>query len=190
MAGLPPTISDGTVTLTFGAAGQYYGYCTIADVGFEFPDKSSFTTLQGNAGNSVIAQEITYAAQELQEQLALKYQMPYVGADAGILLRMRELNAKLATSNIIDRYFQADEPNLSPAAAERRSYAELVLTDILDGNIQWASPFGDAVAMAEKPLYPLSAGASIQPDPLFGDQFAQVPIFVMGRTRFRPGSIF
>src|SRR5258707_3244543 len=127
MAGLPPTIADGSVTLTFGAAGQYYGYCTIADVGFEFPDKTSFTTLS----NSVIGQEIAYAAQELQEQLALKYQMPYVGADAGIQLRLRELNAKLATSNIIDRYFQADEPNLSPAAAERWSYAELVLTDIL-----------------------------------------------------------
>ena len=91
MAGLPPTITDATVTLTFGASGQYYGYCTIADVSFEFPDKALFSELSGSTGNSVIAQEITYAAQELQEQLALVYQMPYAGTDGGAKKSLAEV---------------------------------------------------------------------------------------------------
>ena len=186
MSGLPPTITDGTVTLTFGASGQYYGYCTLKDVDFELPDKSSFTTLTP----SVEGQVITYAAQELQEQLTLKYAMPYTGSDGGILLRLRELNAKLAAANIIDRYFTADEPNISPTAAELRSWVELVLTDILDGNIIWTGTgFGDAVAVAETPVYPLALGATILPNPLTGDENAANPLFTMGRFQYRRGNI-
>ena len=186
MSGLPPTITDGSVTLTFGSSGQYYGYCTLADVNFEFPDKSSFTTLT----NSVIGQEITYAAQELQEQLTLKYAMPYTGSDGGILLRLREMNAKLCAANIIDRYFQADEPNVSPASAERRSWVELVLTDILNGNIIWTGTgFGDAVAVAETPVYPLAVGATNLPNPLTGDENAAAPMFTLGRFSYRRGNI-
>lgn len=184
---LPPTIADGSVTLTFGAAGQYYGYCTLADVSFEFPDKSSYTTLT----NSTIGQEITYAAGEIQDLLATRYLMPYTGADGGVQLTLRNLNAKLATANIIDRYFQASKPNLSPAAAERRSWVELVLKDILDGVIQWSGTgFGDATTQPEKPSYPLAKGATIMPDPVLGDEFAQTPIFTMGRSRYRRGSVF
>jgi hypothetical protein len=183
---LPPTITDNTVTLTFGAAGQYYGYCTLADVNFEMPTKGSFTTLS----NSIIAQEITYAAQELQEQLALKYQMPYVGTDGGILLRLRELNAKLAVANIMDRYFHGSVPNQSEAAAAFRAWVELMLTDVLKGNIQWSGAgFGDAVAMSEKPVYPLSAGATVLPDPNSGDDITSTPLFTMARFRYKRGTI-
>jgi hypothetical protein len=183
---LPPTITDGTVTLTFGAAGQYYGYCTLADVTFEMPDHADFTTMD----NSVVAQEITYAAQELQEQLALKYQMPYTGTDGGILLRLRELNAKLAVANIMDRYFQGSVPNQSEAAAAKRAWVELILKDILDGNIQWTgTDFGDATAMVEKPTYPLSAGATVLPDPNSGDPITSEPLFTLGRFRYKRGTI-
>lgn len=185
MAGLPPTIADASVTLSFGAAGVYYGYCTITDVQFEFPDRSSFTTLT----NSIVGQEITYAAQEVQEQLALVYQMPYAGTDGGILLRLRDLNAKLATANLIARYFQGSEPNLSPAGDARRQWAEMVLKDILDGVIQWSGQFGDALAQSEKVLYPLSAGATVMPSPDSVDPFAATPVFTMGRTHYRRGGI-
>lgn len=183
---LPPTITDGTVTLTFGASGQYYGYCTLADVNFEMPQKANMTTLT----NSIIAQEITYAAQELQEQLALKYAMPYTGSDGGILLRLRELNAKLAVANITERYFQASVPNASTWSAERRAWVELMLTDILKGNIQWAGTgFGDATPMSEKPVYPLTAGATVLPDPNAGDDITATPLFTLARFRYKRGTI-
>lgn len=182
---LPPSITDNTVTLTFGAAHTYYGYCTIADVGYEFPDQALFTSLT----NSAIAQEITYAAGEIQDQLARVYQMPYVGTDGGVLLTLRNVNAKLAAANLIQRYFSTGEPNLSPAGAERRGYAEAILTDVIDGRIQWASPFADAVAMGEKPEYPLSAGATVLPDPNSQDPWAANPVFTMGAMRYRRGSI-
>lgn len=181
---LPPAITDNSVTLTFGAAHTYYGYCTIADVGYEFPDESSFTTLT----NSAIAQEITYAAGEMQDQLARVYQMPYVGTDGGVLLTLRNINAKLATANLIARYFTTGEPNLSPAGTERRGFAEALLTDVIDGRIQWGTPFADAVVMGEKPVYPLSAGATVQPDPN-GDGTGATPYFTMGAMRFRRGSV-
>jgi hypothetical protein len=178
---LPPTITDASVTLTFGAAGQYYGYCTIADVSYEFPDKSSYTTLT----NSVIAQAITQAAQEIQDQLARIYQMPYTGTDAGIQNTLRDINAKLATSKLIERYFQGSEPDLSPAAAERASWAALIVTDLKNGVIQWGAPFGDAVPMAEKPIYPMASAATIYPGPNAADPDARAPIFAIGRTRYR-----
>lgn len=186
MAGLPPTIADASVSLTWGGAGVYYGYCTIADVGYEFPDKVNFASLT----NSIIAQEITNSAQEMQNALARMYQMPYAGTDGGILLTLRQVNAKLATANILDRFYQGSEPTDSSAAAERRSWAELILTDVLNGQIQWQTPFGDAVPLAEKPVYPSSAGATIYPDPAtVGDPLEASPIFVMGRTRYRQGGV-
>lgn len=180
MTALAPTITDASVTLSFGAAGQYYGYCTLLDVDYEFPDKDSFTTLT----NSNIGQAITYASNELQTALERYYQMPYVGTDATILLLLRELNAKLAAANLIDRYFQGAEPDLSTAATRLRQFAELLIVDIQNGKIQWAAPFGDAVLMAERPLYPLAAGATVLPDPNSSDPFAANPRFTMGRTKF------
>ncbi|MGZ3682201.1 MAG: hypothetical protein ACXVDI_26875, partial [Ktedonobacterales bacterium] len=121
MAGtaLPPVIADATVTLSYAGtqagivAGQYYGYCTIADVRYELPNIASYPDLTATTGtppinmngNSLIAQEITHAALELQDTLDHFYQMPYTGTNAVILLTLREMNAKLACARIIDRYF-------------------------------------------------------------------------------------
>lgn len=178
---LPPIISDGSVTLTFGAAGVYYGYCTIADVGFEFPNRTSFTTLS----NSVIAQEITYAAQEFQNLIARLYQMPYVGADGGILLTFRNINAKLATANLIDRYFQGSEPNLSPAGAERRAYAEEYISDIINGTLVLSPPIGDAQSLSEAVVYPTASAATITPNPYLSSPAEMTPIFTISRDKFR-----
>lgn len=178
---LPPTISDGTVTLTFGSAGVYYGYCTIADVKFEFPNATSFTTLT----NSVVAQEITYAASEMQNLLSRLYTMPYAGTDGGILLTFRNINAKLATSNLITRYFQGNEPNLSPAGEERRAQAEAILTDIINGTLVLSSPIGDAQALSEAVIYPTASAATITPNPYFSSPLENMPIFTISRDRFR-----
>ena len=181
MAGLPPTITDPTVTLTWGAAGQYYGYCTIADVQYEFANIEAFTTLTA----SVIAQEISNAAQEMQDLLDHVYQMPYTGTSANILLTLRDVNAKLATANLIDRYFQGSVPNNSSAAAERRSWAELILHDVLTGAIHWEDPFGDAVARGQLAVYQTSTGATITPNPSMNDLAAK-PIFrIGGRDPYR-----
>lgn len=185
MTALPPTITDASVTLTWGAAGQYYGYCTRADVQFEFPDFTSYTTLTA----SNVGQVISYAAQELQDQLNLKITMPYVGADASILHTLRSINAKLATAELIDRFFQGAEPNLSPAGELRRTWAESIISDVLNGVIQWTGIFGDAVARAEVPLYPLSAGATIQPSPTDPDPATANPTFTMTRPMFSRDTI-
>lgn len=183
MAGLPPTISDASVTLTFGSAGVYYGYCALADVKYEFVDLANYGTMS----NSVIAQEITKTAQELQNVLARMYQMPYTGSDGGILETLRQVNVDLAVANLIDRFFQGSEGETSTTAALRRSKGELVLADVLNGQIQWQYPFGDATPLAEKPTYPLSAGATIWPDPDTADPLEAAPIFTISRTRYRQG---
>ncbi len=186
MAGLPPTITDATVILTFGAGGVYYGYCEIVDVLFEFPNKAAYVTLT----NSVVAQEITYAAQELQQRIDTVYVMPYLGSDAGITLTLREINAKLATANLIDRYFQGAEPDMSPAAAERRSYAELRILDIVNGIDRWGPEVGsDAQPRGMLPQYQISAGATILPDPNSMDPRDAKPVFSMGLSRFRQNDI-
>ncbi len=185
MAGLPPTITDATVTLTWGTAGQYYGYCTVADVGFEFPNKGSFATLT----NSVIGQIITYTAQELQQSIGLIYAMPYAGTDGGVLLTLRNMNAKLATAELIDRYFQGGEPDMSPAAADRRAFVEALVMDLVNGTVHWDTPFGDAVALGEKPAYLRATAAQIWPSPNDIDPLVANPIFqITGQSQYRvPG---
>ena len=178
---LPPTITDATVTLTFGTAHQYYGYCTVADVEFEFVNKASFSTLT----SSTVAQEITYAAQELQQMLVHFYQMPYAGTDAGVLLTLRQMNSWLAFANIVDRYFMGAEPDMSPAAKERRDLVESFVMDIVNGSMRWEYPFGDAVPQAMSPVYDLAAGASIFPNPNDIDPNNASPIFSIGQTSFR-----
>lgn len=182
MAGqLPPTILDATVTLTWGAAGQYYGYCTIADVEYEFANPEAFTTLTA----SVIGQEISNAAQEMQDLLDHVYEMPYAGTSPNILLTLRDVNAKLATANIIDRYFQGSVPNNSSAAAERRSWAELILHDVLSGAIHWEYPFGDATPRGQMAVYQTSTGATVTPNPSMNN-FGAKPIFrIGGRDHYR-----
>ena len=181
MTALAPQISDASVTLSFGPSGVYYGYCTLADVNYEFPDKDSFTTLT----NSNIGQAITYTSSvELQPALERYYQMPYAGADATFLLVLREINAKLAAADLIDRYFQGAEPDLSVAATRLRQFAELLVVDIQNGKMRFGPPFGDAVPQGEEPMYPLSAGATVLPDPNSSDPFAAQPRFTMGRTKF------
>lgn len=178
---LPPTISDGTVTLTFGAAGVYYGYATIADTKFEFTNATAFTTLS----NSVIAQEITYAAIEFQNLLSRLYTMPYAGADQGILLTFRMINAKLATAMLIERYFQGNEPDLNPYAKERRDYAESLIEDIINGIHVLSPPIGDAQSLGENVAYPRASLATITPNPYFSDPNENSPIFTIDSNKFR-----
>jgi hypothetical protein len=177
----PPVITDGTVTLTFGPAGQYYGYCTRADVTYEFTNIASYASVTPNA----VAQEITYAAIELQKMIEHYYVMPYVGSDFDILTTLREMNAKLAVARLVERFFMGNEPDLSPWAAERRSYVELLVVDIDNGLMRWEYPFGDAVAQPMLATYDLSKGATVYPNPSAADTDAQTPIFTIGRADFR-----
>lgn len=178
---LPPTLTLAGVETTFAPANTYYGYCTVADVSYEFPNKASYSTLT----DSTIAQEITYAAQEMQVQLDYVYVMPYTGSDGGILLRLRQINAKLATANLIERYFSGGEPDLSPAGTERRSWAELNIMDVIHGVEHWDTPFGDAIARGQNSVYLQAAGAQITPNPNAIDPNNARPIFSIGATRYR-----
>ncbi|HET8908101.1 MAG TPA: hypothetical protein VFN11_14175, partial [Ktedonobacterales bacterium] len=120
---LPPAITLNGVQLTysFAVANTYYGYCTVADVRFELPNNSQYQNLT----DSIVAQEITIAADEAQKMLDTVYVMPYTGTDSGIKLTLVEINAKLAASNIIERMFTGNVPNASEWGALLRSKAEL-----------------------------------------------------------------
>ena len=191
MAGMPPTINDNNVTLTFGATHVYYGYCTIADVSFEFTNISSYSALT----NSVIAQCITYAASELHQLIDPYYAMPYTGTNAIILLELRQINSWLACSVIVDRMMQGAEPDMSPWAEERRSWAELKINAIISGHIRWDTSVGaDATGRAILPQYNPAAGATITPDPSTGDPIngdqSAIPLFsVGGIPRFNPNQV-
>jgi len=181
MAGMPPTISDTNVALTFGTAGKYYGYCTVADVEFEFPAKQNFATLT----SSVVGQCITYAALELQQLIDPYYAMPYTGSNASILLELRQINSWLACSVIVERFMQGSEPNMSPWGEERRSWAELKIAAIIQGHIRWDTPVNaDATTRSLLPVYLPATGATITPDPNVGDpingDMSANPIFSVG----------
>lgn len=191
---LPPKITDAAVTISFSAdgvtaSGAYWGYCTKYDVLYEFPQQATMTTINPGTSSATaphpIGQEITYAAFELHKLLEHLYQMPYTGNDAGIWGTLRDLNAKLAVSNLIERYFQGSEPNLSQAAAERKAWVAGKVEDLRTGIEQWGTPFGDAVRNAMAPLYDLSAAATVSPSPSSADPNAQTPMFSIGRTPFK-----
>lgn len=177
----PPTITDASVTLTFGTAGQYYGYCTIADVTFEFPNAASFSTLT----NSAVAQEVTYAALELQQMLAQWYVMPYTGTNFNVVNTLREMNAKLAAARLIDRYFSGSEPNLSAAGAALRAFVEVLVVDIENGKLRFEDPWGDATPRAMLPVYDTAQGATIYPNPSIADSTSATPIFTISRPNFK-----
>lgn len=198
--GLPPTITDATVTLAFAGvqagvvAGQYFGYCTLADLKAILPNLNSWGELVSTTatqpsnmnGNSLLAMEITYAALELQNLLDHHYQMPYTGTNGPILTTLREVNANLAAARVVDRYFLGGSSDtVSPTASELRSFAELIIVDVKNGAIRWDPPFGDATPRGMLPVYQLSQGASIQPSPYDLDPLTANPVFTMGGSRFR-----
>ena len=193
---LPPTITDALVILTYAgvqpgvSAGQYFGYCAVLDVRYEFPDINEMKDLSVDnaASRSIIAQEITSAASEIQEMLDPYYQMPYAGSNGPILLKLRQMNAKLAVANIIEHYFQGSEPNMSPWAAARRAWVELQVTDLKNGIVRWDPPIGDATPRALLVTYDPSTAFLVGGTALTGatpDDQASTPIFTVSRNRFR-----
>jgi len=192
MVAMPPTITESGVTLTFNpanptsgtpAANTYYGYCTVAQCKYLFT--TNLTAMASGLTDSVVAEAITEAAIELQKQLEHFYVMPYAGADSVILSTLMELNRKLAFANLYQRYFAGSAPDESPAAEAARQWYDLKITDIVNGAEQWLTPFGDATAQAMAPVYDLSSGASIMPNPQLPDQNQANPIFSIGATRYR-----
>lgn len=200
MGSRPPTITDANVTLpaSWGAAGQYYGYCTVADVRAELstfnlqswadlgatspgPGNSSF----GN-GDSIIAWQITLAASlDVDAMLARYYQMPYVGSDTTVLDLLRIINTKLAAARLAELYQLGNTGEETPLAQALKTEGETYIIDIQEGHIPWGPPFNDAQPMGDKPIYPLSALAQVQPNPGNADDSA-VPIFTIGSAiRFR-----
>ena len=194
---LPPKITDATVQISFSpdnvtTTGAYWGYCTVADVLYEFPQKASMVNLTAAPpATHPIGQEITLAAFELHKMIEHFYQVPYTGNDAGIYATLRELNAKLATARLIDRGFSGSEPNLSEEGALRRQWVAGKVADIVNGVEHWEAPFGDAVAQAMVPVYDLSRAATVYPNPSSSpigqqtDPDAQTPMFSMSRTPFK-----
>lgn len=191
--GLPPEIANVGVTLTFSftnnsgtvrSSGYYYGYCTIADVQFEFANLRGFTTLT----DSVIAQEICYTSLRMQEVLDRVYVMPYEGSVQVILQKLRELNAKLAASEIIERYYTGSSPNASEHAMRLLTEVTDTLAAIEAGLIRWDDPSGDATSRASLPVGSRDQMMTGNPDPYSGESTA-TPVFTMDQLRFRGGGI-
>lgn len=194
-SGLPPLISDASVTLSFSftwpdasgttyAQHAYYGYCTVADAQFEFANVKGMPTLT----SSVIAQEICYSAQELQEALDYSYEMPYGGSDQNILAKLRELNAKAAAARIVNRYFTGSSPNKSTHGDELQAWVAEQLMAIETGLVRWDTPYGDALPRAALPVPNRRAIFSWSPSATSGTETAE-PIFTMGRWRFRRNDV-
>lgn len=189
---LPPKITDVDVAMAFSftwdgtpyATGAYFGYCSIADVQFEFAALGGFTTLT----DTNVATEICYAAIELQEALAMAYAMPYEGTHQGILLKLREMNAKLAYARLVNRYFTANSSsaNHSEAAAEKAGWVNHQVEGIVGGTIRWDAPFGDAQGTARLPVFSHAAAASVNPDPNSGDSSSE-PLFNLTAPGTRQG---
>lgn len=194
---LPPKIVDANVQISYApdnvtTTGAYWGYCTVADVKYEFPQQASMVNLTATPpAVHPIGQEITQAAFELHKLLEHYYVMPYAGNDAGIYATLRNLNAKLAVAWLIQRLFQGSEPNLSEEATLRQAWVAGKIGDIVNGREHWEVPFGDATKQAMAPVYDLSQGATVYPNPTgspINGQFdpnAARPIFSIGRAPYR-----
>lgn len=198
---LPPAITDATVTLTFAgvipgvATGHYYGYCTIADVKYEFTNLSEFpeltdaTAAPAMNGNTRIAMEITGAAMELQAELDQFYVMPYTGTAAFVLLQLNELNKKLAAARIFKRFFRGAEPDMSPAADRLEQDVAAFFHSIKEGSVRWDAPWGDATSRAMLPSYDLASGLSITPSPSAADGSQNTIFTITGQTAFNRNGV-
>src|SRR5260221_3963203 len=181
---LPPAITDANVTIVDMPASTYYGYCSIGAVPFELAKISEFPDLAtvNATSSSIIATYITYAAQEMQDALALYYVMPYVGTDAGVKLTLRDINVNLAVANLFDHYVGGNLEATSQVAAVRRAYAELLIVDIQLGKTRISTPFGDAIPKDRKSTRLNSSLARVQPNPGASDG-SGTPKFSMQRSR-------
>lgn len=183
MPALPPLISDSTVTIKpyswVPAIHEYYGYCTILDVQQEFLDVGNMPSSAENP--NFLAQVITDTAIEMQNALELAYVMPYTGSNLAILGTLNKINRKLAVADAIARVFGANQPDATTWGEAQRAYAESCIVGILDGEEQWSTPFGDAVAQPEKAAYPRAALNVYSPST--SDTDGQNPIFMIGQTR-------
>ena len=191
---LPPTISDATVTLSYAgfipgvAANQYFGYCTVAGLRYEFPNLDSYSDLfPSPAGNSILAEEITTTAIQLQDMLDHYYQMPYTGAASVILVTLFKLNAKLAVAKLLDHYAAGEFENASGVSAMLQAEAGAIVQDIREGVIRWDPPFGDATPRPMLPIYDTAQAVSISGStPWAADPASATPIFSIGKSPFRP----
>lgn len=189
---LPPTITDATITLPFATyipgvtAGHYYGYCKIDFVRTLYPAISEQSQLTNDAtGNTRIATEIFGAAVEIQDELDHYYAMPYSGTSDVILSTLMEMNAKLAVARLLDRMYVGQEGGRSEIAGHYRQHVTDLYFSIRNGSIRWDTPWGDATARAQLPVYDLSTASTISPNPNDLSDPGSVPKFQMGgRTAF------
>lgn len=189
MPALPPAIVDAGVTQKpyswITATNTYYGYCTILDVQQEFLDVGNMPASANN--KNFLAQMITDTAIELQNALEIAYVMPYIGTNLGIIGTLNKINRKLAAAETMCRVFGANEPDMTTWGQDLRDYAEACILGILDGEEMWDKPFGDAVAQAEKPVYPRASLNVFSPSQ--SDLNGQQPIFSIGQTRINRSSL-
>lgn len=193
---LPPTITDADVTLReVGAipgisAGQYFGYCTVAGVAYEFANLAEMPQITGSptaTTKSRIAQEIFGAAVELQAELDHYYVMPYTGSSPNILAQLFDLNAKLAAARILKRLFANQETAQSAGVAELDAWVSEFYHAISAGKVRWDDPFGDATPRVMLQVYDLASGLAGFPSEASGDA-SKEPLFRLGQpTRFQRG---
>lgn len=185
MPALPPLINDTNVTSKpyswVPGNHQYYGYCTISDVQNEFLDLGNMPISANNS--NFLAQVIIDTAIEMQNSLEEAYVMPYTGTNLAITATLNEINRKLAAAACYERTFGANEPDASTIGIDLRAYAESRLLGIINGEEQWSTPFGDAVAQPEHAVYPRSSLALYSPGP--SDWHGHEPIFSISRTRIK-----
>lgn len=144
------------------------GYCTSEDVHSLFKNISGYSTLDSDE----ITRRIADATVEIDRAIEIAYVTPVTG-DANALTVLRLICSRLAAAIIHEVYYVSEEP--APIQEQWRPWAEVMLKDILDGQIHF---FSAAVQNAnELPQFPAGAGATMNPDNNQDVVDEQLPIF-------------
>lgn len=143
------------------------GYASVADVKRLFVNISSFSSLTDDQISADIADTVA----EIDATIAPFYTVP-VSGDTPALNLLRVINARLAGAEAYRRLLIAGNEQL-PEAEAWREYAELLLSDIKSGDIQFFS----APTAAAHPIYPASAALTFESVHDMSADPSQGPIF-------------
>ncbi len=127
------------------------GYAQTSDVQFLFKQIASFSSLDATEIN----RRLTDTLVEIDSTLAPYYVVPVAG-DAAATNLLQVIHARLAAAEEYRVYLSGGGSEI-PIAETWRHFAELLLTDIITGNIQ----FFFAPKNAEHPRFPRGHGAQI-----------------------------
>lgn len=149
------------------------GYCRAEDVQLIFKNIKAYSTLD----ITEIKRRVAEAAVEIDRLLENDYLVPISG-DAPALQVLRLINSRLAAAIIHEVYYREGSSNTTIPGEQWRTYAELMLKDIVDGVITFfTAPVRPG---GENPQFPPGKGATFNSDDDATANPAKAPLFTRG----------